>query len=218
MGLIISVIASGSFVMTAFGIFGEGTCSFSGRGGARVLMVTTYSDGSGAISCNLAAVLMLLAVGAYWAYVLSESGYSFNNSYNRTQSYNSDVYRRPSSTNEGSSPVDNFLKEKDNMNEIGYKQAKAEEELVEAQEIIDNYKNKQPEEVEVNNSEIETIEIEIKELQEKKEQMLLDLEQEKKRIAEEKLKLEKEIQEKKEIEDLKNEISSLKKEIEELEE
>jgi len=218
MGLIISVIASGSFVMTAFGIFGEGTCSFSGRGGARVLMVTTYSDGSGAISCNLAAVLMLLAVGAYWAYVLSESGYSFNNSYNQTQSYNSGVYRRPSSTNEGSSPVDNFLKEKDNMNEIGYKQAKAEEELVEAQEIIDNYKNKQPKEVEVNNSEIETIEIEIKELQEKKEQMLLDLEQEKKRIAEEKLKLEKEIQEKKEIEDLKNEISSLKKEIEELEE
>ena len=218
MGLIISVIASGSFVMTAFGIFGEGTCSFSGRGGARVLMVTTYSDGSGAISCNLAAVLMLLVVGAYWAYVLSESGYSFNNSYDRTQSYNSDVYRRPSSTNEGSSPVDNFLKEKDNMNEIGYKQAKAEEELEEAQEIIDNYKNKQPEEVEVDNSEIETIEIEIKELQEKKEQMLLDLEQEKKRIAEEKLKLEKEIQEKKEIEDLKNEISSLKKEIEELEE
>ena len=218
MGLIISVIASGSFVMTAFGIFGEGTCSFSGRGGARVLMVTTYSDGSGAISCNLAAVLMLLAVGAYWAYVLSESGYSFNNSYDRTQSYNSDVYRRPSSTNEGSSPVDNFLKEKDNINEIGYKQAKAEEELVEAQEIIDNYKNKQPEEVEVNNSEIETIEIEIKELREKKEQMLLDLEQEKKRIAEEKLKLEKELQEKIEIEDLKNEISSLKKEIEELEE
>tara|TARA_Y100001958_G_C21188477_1_gene517116 strand:+ start:238 stop:894 length:657 start_codon:yes stop_codon:yes gene_type:complete len=218
MGLIISVIASGSFVMTAFGIFGEGTCSFSGRGGARVLMVTTYSDGSGAISCNLAAVLMLLVVGAYWAYVLSESGYSFNNSYDRTQSYNSDVYRRPSSTNEGSSPVDNFLKEKDNMNEIGYKQAKAEEELEEAQEIIDNYKNKQPEEVEVDNSEIETIEIEIKELQEKKEQMLLDLEQEKKRITEEKLKLEKEIQEKKEIEDLKNEISSLKKEIEELEE
>mgnify|MGYP001217912033 FL=1 len=174
MGLIISVIASGSFVMTAFGIFGEGTCSFSGRGGARVLMVTTYSDGSGAISCNLAAVLMLLVVGAYWAYVLSESGYSFNNSYDRTQSYNSDVYRRPSSTNEGSSPVDNFLKEKDNMNEIGYKQAKAEEELEEAQEIIDNYKNKQPEEVEVNNSEIETIEIEIKELQEKKEQMLLE--------------------------------------------
>ena len=217
MGLIISVIASGSFVMTAFGIFGEGTCSFSGRGGARVLMVTTYSDGSGAISCNLAAVLMLLVVGAYWAYVLSESGYSFNNSYDRTQSYNSDVYRRPSSTNEGSSPVDNFLKEKDNMNEIGYKQAKAEEELVEAQEIIDNYKNKQPEEVEVNNSEIETIEIEIKELQEKKEQMLLDLEQEKKRIAEEKLKLEKEIQEKKEIEDLKNEINNLKKEIEDLE-
>ena len=55
---------------------------------------------------------------------------------------------------------------------------------------IDNYKNKQPEEVEVNNSEIETIEIEIKELQEKKEQMLLDLEQEKKRIAEEKRKQE----------------------------
>ena len=47
MGLIISLIASGSFVMTAFGIFGEGTCSFSGRGGARVLMVTVYNDGSG---------------------------------------------------------------------------------------------------------------------------------------------------------------------------
>ena len=122
------------------------------------------------------ALLMLLVVGAYWAYVLSESGYSFNNSYDLTQSYNSDVYRRPSSTNEGSSPVDNFLKEKDNMNEIGYKQAKAEEELVEAQEIIDNYKNKQPEEVEVNNSEIETIEIEIKELQEKKDELLSRLE------------------------------------------
>ncbi len=217
MGLIISVIASGSFVMTAFGIFGEGTCSFSGRGGARVLIVTTYSDGSGAISCNLAAVLMLLAVGAYWAYILSESGNSFNNSYNRTQSYNSDVYRGPSSTNEGSSPVDNFLKEKDNMNEIGYKQAKAEEELAEAQEIIDNYKSKQPDEVVDDNSELETIEMEIKELQEKKEQMLLDLEEEKERVAQEKLKLEKELKEKKEIEDLKNEISNLKKEIEELE-
>ena len=218
MGLIISVIASGSFVMTAFGIFGEGTCSFSGRGGARVLMVTTYSDGSGAISCNLAGVLMLLAVGAYWAYVLSESGYSFNNSYNRTQSYNSDVYRRPSSTNEGSSPVDNFLKEKDNINEIGYKQAKAEEELEEAQKIIDEYKPAEQEDDESASAEIDTIELEIKELEEKKQQMLLDLEKEKERKAQEKLKLEKELQEKKEIEELKNEISSLKKEIEELEE
>ena len=217
MGLIISVIASGSFVMTAFGIFGEGTCSFSGRGGARVLMVTTYSDGSGAISCNLAGILMLLVVGAYWAYVLSESGYSNNSSYGNTQAYNSDFYKRPTSSTEISSPVDNFLNEKNTFSKSGYKQAKAEEELVEAQEIINNYKNKQPEEVEVDNSEIETIEIEIKELQEKKEQMLLDLEQEKKRIAEEKLKLEKEIQEKKEIEDLKNEINNLKKEIEELE-
>tara|TARA_Y100000768_G_scaffold379486_1_gene355293 strand:- start:326 stop:982 length:657 start_codon:yes stop_codon:yes gene_type:complete len=218
MGLIISVIASGSFVMTAFGIFGEGTCSFSGRGGARVLMVTTYSDGSGAISCNLAAVLMLLAVGAYWAYVLSESGYSFNNSYNRTQSYNSDVYRRPSSTIEGSSPVDNFLKEKDNMNEIGYKQAKAEEELEEAQKIIDEYKPVQQKDDESASAEFDTIELEIKELQEKKQQMLLDIEKEKELKAQEKLKLDKELQEKKEIEELKNEISSLKKEIEELEE
>lgn len=218
MGLIISVIASGSFIMTAFGIFGEGTCSFSGRGGARVLMVTTYSDGSGAISCNLAGILMLLVVGAYWAYVLSESGYSNNSSYGNTQAYNSDLYKRPTSSTEISSPVDNFLNEKNTFSESGYKQAKAEEELVEAQEIIDNYKNKQPEEVEVDNSELETIEIEIKELQEKKEQMLFDLEQEKKRIAQEKLKLEKELQEKKEIEELKNEISDLKKEIEELEE
>lgn len=217
MGLIISVIASGSFIMTAFGIFGEGTCSFSGRGGARVLMVTTYSDGSGAISCNLAGILMLLAVGAYWAYVLSESGYSNNSSYGNTQAYNSDLYKRPTSSTEISSPVDNFLNKQNTFSESGYKQAKAEEELVEAQEIIDNYKNKQPEEVEVDNSEIETIEIEIKELQEKKEQMLLDLEQEKKRITEEKLKLEKELQEKKEIENLKNEINNLKKEIEELE-
>ena len=217
MGLIFSVIASGSFIMTAFGIFGEGTCSFSGRGGARVLMVTTYSDGSGAISCNLAGILMLLAVGAYWAYVLSESGYSNNSSYGKAQTYNSDLYKRPNSSTEISSPVDNFLNEKNTFSESGYKQAKAEEELVEAQEIIDNYKNKQPEEVEVDNSEIETIEIEIKELQEKKEQMLLDLEQEKKRIVEEKLKLERELQEKKEIEDLKNEINNLKKEIEDLE-
>ncbi|MCH1613330.1 MAG: hypothetical protein L7S72_08535, partial [Flavobacteriales bacterium] len=137
MGLIISVIASGSFVMTAFGIFGEGTCSFSGRGGARVLMVTTYSDGSGAISCNLAAVLMLLAVGAYWAYVLSESGYSNPNSYGRSQTYNSNLYKRPSSSTDISSPVDNFLNEENTFSESGYKQAKAEEELVEAQEVID---------------------------------------------------------------------------------
>jgi len=215
MGLIISLLASGSFVMTAFGIFGEGTCSFSGRGGARVLMVTTYSDGSGAISCNLAAVLMLLAVGAYWAYVFSESGFSSRNSYNRNQSFNSDLYERPLSTNTGSSPVENFLKDKDTFNEIGYKQAKAEEELVEAQEIIDNYKNK---EKELNTpNEIDTIELEIKELQEKKQQMLLDLEIEKERIAQEKFELEKELKEKKEIEDLKKEIQNLKNEIEELE-
>ena len=209
MGLIISVIASGSFVMTAFGIFGEGTCSFSGRGGARVLMVTTYSDGSGAISCNLAAVLMLLVVGAYWAYVFSESGYSLNNSYNRTQSYNSDMYRRPSITNERSSPVDNFL---------NYKQAKAEEELEEAQEIIDEYKPAKQEDDGSATAEIDTIELEIKELEDKKQQILMDLEKEKERKAQEKLELEKELQEKKEIEDLKNEINNLKKEIQELEE
>ena len=215
MGLIISLLASGSFVMTAFGIFGEGTCSFSGRGGARVLMVTTYSDSSGAISCNLAAVLMLLAVGAYWAYVFSESGNYSRNSYSRNQSFNSDLYERQLSTNTGSSPVENFLKDKDIFNESGYKQAKAEEELVEAQEIIDNYKNK---EKELNTpNEIDTIELEIKELQEKKQQMLLDLEIEKERIAQEKFELEKELKEKKEIEDLKKEIQNLKKEIEELE-
>ena len=60
--------------------------------------------------------------------------------------------------------------------------------------------------------------LEIKELEEKKQQMLLDLEKEKERKAQEKLKLKKELQEKKEIEELKNEISNLKKEIEELEE
>ena len=168
MGLIISVIASGSFIMTAFGIFGEGTCSFSGRGGARVLMVTTYSDGSGAISCNLAED-MLLAVGAYRAYVLSESGYSNNSSKGNSQTYNSDLYKRPTSSTEISSPVDSFLNEQNTFSESGYKQAKAEEELVEAQEIIDNYKNKQPEEVEVDNSEIETIEMEIEELEKKKQ-------------------------------------------------
>ena len=209
MGLIISIIASGSFVMTAFGIFGEGTCSFSGRGGARVLMVTTYSDGSGAISCNLAAVLMLLVVGAYWAYVLSESKYSPNKSYNRSQSYNSDMYRRPSITNKGSSPVDNFL---------SYKQAKAKEELEEAQTIIDEYKPGKQEDYESATAEIDTIELEIKELEEKKQQMLLDLEKEKERKAQEKLQLEKVLQEKKEIEDLKNEINNLKKEIQQLEE
>ena len=209
MGLIISVIASGSFVMTAFGIFGEGTCSFSGRGGARVLMVTTYSDGSGAISCNLAAVLMLLVVGAYWAYVLSESKYSLNSFYNRSQSYNSDMYRRPSITNKGSSPVDNFL---------SYKQAKAEEELEDAQTIIDGYKPGKQEDDETATDEIDTIELEIKELEEKKQQRLIDLEKEKERKAQEKLELEKELQEKKEIEDLKNEINNLKKEIQELEE
>ncbi|MDC2962479.1 hypothetical protein OAZ00_04875 [Acidimicrobiia bacterium] len=207
MGLIISLIASGSFVMTAFGIFGEGTCSFSGRGGARVLMVTTYNDGSGAISCNFAAVLMLLAVGAYWAYVLSESGYSANN-----------LNQRTILTNNDNSPVDNFLKEKDAFTESSYKQAKAEEELVEAQEVIDNYKNKKPEEVEVDNSELETIEREIKEIKEKKQQMILDLEKEEERKAQEKLELEKQLEEKIEIDYLKKEINDLKKEIEDLEE
>jgi hypothetical protein len=218
MGLIISLIASGSFVMTAFGIFGEGTCSFSGRGGARVLMVSTYSDGNGAISCNFAAVLMLLAVGAYWAYVLSESGYSLNNSYRNSDFSNSDLNQRPISINNDNSPVDNFLKEKDALTESSYKQAKAEGELVEAQEIIDKYKNKHPEEVISDNSELEAIEREIKEIQEKKQQMILDLEKEEERKAQEKLELENQLEEKIEIEYLKKEINNLKKEIEDLEE
>ena len=208
MGLIISVIASGSFIMTAFGIFGEGTCSFSGRGGARVLMVTTYSDGSGAISCNLAGILMLLAVGAYWAYILSESGYSNNSSYRNTQTYNSDLYKRPNSSTEISSPVDNFLNEKNTFSESGYKQAKAEEELVEAQEIIDNYKNKQPEEVEVDNSEIETIEMEIEELEKKKAELILKEEERKKEEA----------KKAEEYKKLTEELERLKKEIREIEE
>jgi len=208
MGLIISVIASGSFIMTAFGIFGEGTCSFSGRGGARVLMVTTYSDGSGAISCNLAGILMLLAVGAYWAYILSESGYSNNSSYRNTQTYNSDLYKRPTSSTEISSPVDNFLNEKNTFSESGYKQAKAEEELVEAQEIIDNYKNKQPEEVEVDNSEIETIEMEIEELEKKKAELILKEEERKKEEA----------KKAEEYKKLTEELERLKKEIREIEE
>jgi len=208
MGLIISVIASGSFIMTAFGIFGEGTCSFSGRGGARVLMVTTYSDGSGAISCNLAGILMLLAVGAYWAYVLSESGYSNNSSYGSSQTYNSDFYKRPTSSTEISSPVDNFLNEKNTFSKSGYKQAKAEEELVEAQEIIDNYKNKQPEEVEVDNSEIETIEMEIEELEKKKAELILKEEERKKQEA----------KKAEEYKKLTEELEKLKKEIKEIEE
>ena len=208
MGLIISVIASGSFVMTAFGIFGEGTCSFSGRGGARVLMVTTYSDGSGAISCNLAGILMLLAVGAYWAYILSESGYSTRSSYGNTQAYNSDFYKRPTSSTEISSPVDNFLNEQNTFSESGYKQAKAEEELVEAQEIIDNYKNKQPEEVEIDNSEIETIEMEIEELEKKKAELILKEEERKKQEA----------KKAEEYKKLTEELERLKKEIKEIEE
>tara|TARA_E500000331_G_C17243961_1_gene708321 strand:- start:1895 stop:2254 length:360 start_codon:yes stop_codon:yes gene_type:complete len=119
------------------------------------------------------------------------------------------MYRRPSTTNERSSPVDNFL---------NYKQAKAEEELEEAQKIIDEYKPSKQEDDGSATAEIDTIELEIKELEDKKQQILMDLEKEKERKAQEKLELEKELQEKKEIEDLKNEINNLKKEIQELEE
>tara|TARA_Y100001935_G_C16889278_1_gene306325 strand:- start:151 stop:510 length:360 start_codon:yes stop_codon:yes gene_type:complete len=119
------------------------------------------------------------------------------------------MYRRPSITNKESSAVDNFL---------SYKQAKAEEELEDAQTINDGYKPGKQEDDESATAEIDTIELEIKELEEKKQQMLMDLEKEKERKAQEKLQLEKELQEKKEIEDLKNEINNLKKEIQQLEE
>ena len=65
---LISVAISLNFLFTAFGLFGQGTCSF---GGGRVIRVQTNLGDAGAVSCNLAALGIILVVIAYWTYVYS---------------------------------------------------------------------------------------------------------------------------------------------------
>ena len=164
MGLIISLIASGSFVMTAFGIFGEGTCSFSGRGGARVLMVTVYNDGSGAISCNLAAMLMLIAVASYWIYIFSQSGYSSNYSYEKTSTFNSDLYPNPISKKDQTSPVDKFLSDENGINEKDEYLKTEEEKWRDENSEVQEEKNQ---EIDID-SDIKALEADLEEMKNKK--------------------------------------------------
>jgi len=72
MGFLISIAVSLNFLYTAFGLFGEGTCSF---GGNRVIRVQTNLGEAGAVSCNLAAMGIILVVVAYWGYVFSNRDY-----------------------------------------------------------------------------------------------------------------------------------------------
>lgn len=199
MGLIISLIASGSFVMTAFGIFGEGTCSFSGRGGARVLMVTVYNDGSGAISCNLAAMLMLIAVASYWIYIFSQSGYSSNYSYEKTSTFNSDLYPNPISKKDQTSPVDKFLSDENGINEKDEYLKTEEEKWRDENSEVQEEKNQ---EIDID-SDIKALEAELEEMKKKK------IEAENKRKEEEKKAAE--------LKKLTEELDKLKEEIKDLE-
>ena len=72
MGFLMSIAVSLNFLYTAFGLFGEGTCSF---GGNRVIRVQTNLGDAGAVSCNLAAMGIILVVIAYWGYVFSNRDY-----------------------------------------------------------------------------------------------------------------------------------------------
>ena len=67
-GFLISVGVSINFLYTALSLFGQGTCSF---GGGRVIRVQTNLGDAGAVSCNLAAIGIILLVIAYWSYVYS---------------------------------------------------------------------------------------------------------------------------------------------------
>ena len=201
MGLIISLIASGSFIMTAFGIFGEGTCSFSGRGGARVLMVTVYNDGSGAISCNLAAMLMLIAVASYWFYIFSQSGYSSNYTYEKTSSFNSDLYPNPIINKDETSPVDKFLSNESDLNKKD-EYLKTEEEKW--RDINPDIKEEVSKETDID-SDIEALETELEEMKKKK------IEIEKKRKEEEAKKAAELKKLTEELEKLKEEIRNLEK-------
>ena len=71
-GLSFLVSISFNFLSVAFGLFGEGTCSF---GGNRVVRVQTNLGDAGAVSCNLAAMGIILVVIAYWGYVFSNRDY-----------------------------------------------------------------------------------------------------------------------------------------------
>jgi len=67
-GFLISIAVSLNFLYTALGLFGQGTCSF---GGGRVIRVQTNLGDAGAVSCNLAAIGIILVVIGYWTYVYS---------------------------------------------------------------------------------------------------------------------------------------------------
>ncbi len=190
MGLIISIFASGSFVIAAFGIFGEGTCSF---GGGRVVRITTYSDGSGAISCNLAASLILLAVAAYWMYVFSNSGYSSSNSYYETPTYNTDEY-----TEERTSYVDNFLNDNEKRKRVSFEDEFEKGGLEEETDLVEDSND-------VSDDEIQALETELEEMKKRKAESEKKKKEEEAKQAVELEKLTKELEElKKEVQDIEN--------------
>ena len=61
--LVISVIISINFITTGFRLFGQGMCSFSGRAGGRVGIISTnLSSADGVISCNIIGFALILIV------------------------------------------------------------------------------------------------------------------------------------------------------------
>jgi len=71
-GLLISIAVSLNFLYTAFSLFGQGTCSF---GVGRVIRVQTNLGDAGAVSCNLAAIGIILLVVFYWSYIIKNRDY-----------------------------------------------------------------------------------------------------------------------------------------------
>ena len=85
--LIISVLISINFVATGFRLFGQGMCSFSGRAGGRVGVISTnLSSADGVISCNVTGFGLILIVIVYWIYMYRDAVFSNNYSYNNSNS------------------------------------------------------------------------------------------------------------------------------------
>ena len=85
--LIILIIISINFVSTGFRLFGKGMCSFSGRAGGRVGVISTnLSPADGVISCNVTGFGLIFIVIAYWVYLYRDQVFSNNYSYNNSNS------------------------------------------------------------------------------------------------------------------------------------
>jgi hypothetical protein len=67
MWFFISIILSLYSINTAFNLFGPGTCSFDGA--SRLIYIQRYYDGSGAVECDAAGLIIIFFIGSYWIYV-----------------------------------------------------------------------------------------------------------------------------------------------------